>query len=204
METEDQQVEQVKSFIKEYGPWIVGGLVVGLGLMFTWRNYQGTQLAEQQVATAEVKSIVDQIENANEGVLDANAALANLGESDYAALTRLAVAKSAVEAGEFEQATTQLRAAMNEATATEVKAIAAVRLARVELSMGNIDQAEAALTSVNQESFAAIKGEVMGDIELARGNREAARAAYASALESGDNELNRVLQMKLDNLAAAE
>ena len=110
-----------------------------------------------------------------------------------------------VEAGvEFEQATTQLRAAMNEATATEVKAIAAVRLARVELSMGNIDQAEAALTSVNQESFAAIKGEVMGDIELARGNREAARAAYASALESGDNELNRVLQMKLDNLAAAE
>jgi len=98
----------------------------------------------------------------------------------------------------------QLSSAVNESSHAEVKSIAAIRLARVELARCNIDAASTALANVRAEGFAGIKGELQGDIYLAQGDRAAAREAYAAALAESDNSLNRVLQMKLDNLAAAE
>ncbi|WP_165831957.1 MULTISPECIES: tetratricopeptide repeat protein [Gammaproteobacteria] len=201
MENEDQQVEQVKSFIKEYGPWIVGGLVVGLGLMFAWRSFQSAQLAEQQAATAQVKQIVDQLDAETSEVIEAQSVLGELSDSDYAALTRLVVAKSAVAAENLEEAATQLEMAMNESTNAQVTSIAALRLARVEIALGRYDNASNALSQVTVTSYAALKSEIEGDLHLAQGNEDAARMAYASALESSESGMNRVLQMKLDSLA---
>ena len=201
MENEDQQVEQVKSFIKEYGPWIVGGLVVGLGLMFAWRSFQSAQLAEQQAATAQVKQIVDQLDAETSEVIEAQSVLGELSDSDYAALTRLVVAKSAVAAESLEEAATQLEMAMNESTNAQVTSIAALRLARVEIALGRYDNASNALSQVTVTNYAALKSEVEGDLHLAQGNEDAARMAYAAALESSESGMNRVLQMKLDSLA---
>lgn len=201
MEHEDQQVEQVKSFIKEYGPWIAGGLVVGLGLMFAWRGYQSSQLTAQQASTAQVKQVVDQLNAETSEVIEAQSVLGELTDADHAALTRLVVAKSAVQAENFVEATTQLRMALSETTSAQVASIAAIRLARLEIMNENFAEANDALAQVTMESFAAMKSEVAGDLHFAQGNEEAARMAYAAALENSESGMNRVLQMKLDNLA---
>ena len=55
------------------------------------------------------------------------------------------------------------------------------------------------IESVTDEAFTAQVDEVKGDIFSAQGNFDKARIAYSSALEKNIN--NRLLQMKLDNLA---
>ena len=37
--TDDEQLEIVKRHIKEYGAWIVGGVVLGVAGLFGWRYY---------------------------------------------------------------------------------------------------------------------------------------------------------------------
>ena len=37
--TDDEQLEHVKRLFTEYGPWVIGAVIVGLGLAFGYRYY---------------------------------------------------------------------------------------------------------------------------------------------------------------------
>ena len=49
--TEEEQVEQLKKWWKENGLSIVGGVVVGLALVFGWRSWQHHQLERSAHST---------------------------------------------------------------------------------------------------------------------------------------------------------
>ena len=52
-ETEEQQVEAIKSWWKENGKAVVLGAVIGLGGLYGWRYYQGEiQSAKEQASEA--------------------------------------------------------------------------------------------------------------------------------------------------------
>lgn len=204
MEHEDQQVEQVKKFIKDYGPWVVAGLVIGLGAMFGWRSYQGAQAADAQNRTQAYQTTLQQLQQV-ETLSEANFAddvLAELAGSEQGALTRLQLASKAVAEQNLEAASDLLQNAYTETEHGELKSLISLRLARIEIARNNFDAANTALQQVVSESFAAMKAEVQGDLYFAQGQTEQARAAYEEAVALASEGVNPFLQMKLDNLAA--
>lgn len=204
MSNDDQEVELVKKFIKEYGPWIVAGLVIGLGSMFAWRNYQAVQVTNAETKTSTYQQLVDELRRAETFAEtdNANAALAELAGSSYAALTRLQLASIAVNDGELDEAAQLLATALTETSRLELKELISLRLARVHIAQGDYAGAAQVLKSVGSENFAALKAEVEGDLFFAQEQLSAAKVAYAQAVALSPLGANPLLQMKLDNLAA--
>lgn len=201
MEHEDQQVEQIKKFLREYGIWIGAGVVIGLGSLFGWRAYQAGQVEAQQERTAAYQQITQQIQSGDaESLQAAEAQISELGGS-HALIARLQLAQQLVQDNELERAASVLASAQEEASEASLRAIVTTRLARVYLALGQYDQALQALNQRLPESFEAQVSEVRGDIYYAQGNTEQARQAYQTAVDLGGAQTSPSLQMKFENLA---
>ncbi|MBY5921998.1 YfgM family protein [Ferrimonas balearica] len=199
--TEEQQVEAIKRFWKEYGTSIIGGAVLGLGGLFGWNTYQDYQQGQREAASAAYSQVVEQAGQSRD-LLDTAVAQfkAEHGDSGYSALSQLLLARAAVEAGDLAKAETLLTdvlPSLDSATAP----LATLRLARVQMAQDKLDAAQATLEKITNSAFAAQRDELKGDILVAKGELEAARAAYQSAMDAGGAQTSPALQMKLDDLA---
>lgn len=202
MEHEDQQVEQIKNFLREYGIWIGVGIVVGLGSLFGWRAYQASQVEAYQQRTDSYQQISSQLQNADEaGASSVEQQVAELEGSMHGVLARFQLAQQAVQNGDLEAAAMQLESAQQEASNPSVQALATIRLARVQLALGEYEQALATAGARLPESFKAQAEEIRGDIYLAQDNRSEARRAYQVAVDAGGAQSSPSLQMKFENLA---
>lgn len=196
MEHEDQQIEQIKKFLREYGIWIGAGVVIGLGSLFGWRAYSASQVENAQQRTAVYKQFAEQLDYTEL----AESYLPDLEGSSHAVVARLQLARQAVDSGELERAAELLESAVRDAK-PELKGIVAIRLARIQLAL---EQHDAALTTLQQtlpDSFKAQVEELRGDIYLAQGRPLDARNAYQVAVDEGGAQLSPALQMKFENLA---
>ncbi|MBY6186168.1 tetratricopeptide repeat protein [Marinobacter hydrocarbonoclasticus] len=199
--TEEQQVEAIKKFWKEYGVSIVGGAVLGLGGLFGWNTYQDHQQSQREAASAAYTQVIEQAAQSQDAL---DAAVANFqaehGNSGYGPLSQLLLARAAVEAGDLAKAETLLTDVLP-ALDAETAPLATLRLARVQLAQDKLDAAQATLSNVTNDAFAAQREELKGDILVKKGELDAARAAYQSALDAGGAQTSPALQMKLDDLA---
>ena len=201
MEHEDQQVEQIKQFLREYGIWIGAGVVIGLGSLFGWRAYQSAQLETQQTRTAAYQQISEQLQDGDaESLQAAQTQISELGGS-HALVARLQLAQQLVQNGDLEQAASVLADAQEDAGDATLRAIVTTRLARVYLALGQYEQGLQALNQSLPASFYAQVSEVRGDIYYAQGNTEQARQAYQTAVDLGGGQSSPTLQMKFENLA---
>ena len=202
MEHEDQQVEQIKKFLREYGIWIGAGVVIGLGSLFGWRAYQAGQLEAQEQRTAAYQQVSEQLRSGDEDALRvAEQLVEELDGSAHAIIARLQMAQQAVENGNLERAADILYSAQREAREPVLKALSVTRLARVQLALGEYDAALSTLEQRLPESFKAQVAEVRGDIYLAQGDESNARRAYETAVNEGGGQSSPTLQMKFENLA---
>ena len=203
MEHEDQQVEEIKKFIKTYGPWIVAGVVIGLGSLFGWRTYQDNQVAAAQARTAVYQEALETLQrsSADEGLLVAEQLLEEVAGSEHAGLIRLQMAQRLVSIGDFSAAQNQLQQALNEVKSDELKSLTRTRLARIAIELGQYDEAEAHLNAVRQNAYKGLVAEIRGDLHYARGNFNAARESYLLAQTEQAETASQALQMKIDNLA---
>jgi predicted negative regulator of RcsB-dependent stress response len=197
--TEEQQVEAIKRFWKENGIPIVVGAALGLGGLFGWRYYNDAQIAAQEQASATYDVVtLDMIKN-EAGFSSAQSYIDENSDSGYALLMAFKLAQQAAESKDLTEAAKQLSFAASSADSASVKAIANLRVARVQLEQGMHEQALATLDNVLDEAFLAQRQETKGDVYQAQQLFDKARAAYSSALEVNAN--NNILKMKLDNLA---
>jgi len=197
---DEQEVELVKNFIREYGPWIVAGLVIGLGSMFGWRSYQSAQQEAAQQQTADFEQALEQIQSPD--MAFSESLLESLEGSSQAALTYLHLARAAVKENELDTAAVHLRNALAETSRSELQGVIGLRLARVELAREDYAAATSALAVVTAPGYAALKAEVEGDIYFAQGQLSEAKVAYEQAAALSQQGAHPFLQMKLDNLAA--
>jgi predicted negative regulator of RcsB-dependent stress response len=201
VEHEDQQVEQIKQFLREYGIWIGAGIVIGLGSLFGWRAYQASNLQEQSQNTALFQQVSEQLRADDGGLAAAESLLSELEGTSHAVIARLQMAQQAVREGNLERAADILYTAQEEASEPAIKALATTRLARVQLALGEYDAALSSLQPELPASFTAQVAEVRGDIYLAQGDLGQARSAYETAVNEGGVQTSPALQMKFDNLA---
>ncbi|GAB2666927.1 YfgM family protein [Vibrio panuliri] len=199
-DTEEQQVEAIKDWWKENGKAVIFGAVIGLGGLFGWRYYQDSTIAAQEAASISYTKAIEslaasgaQAEQQVQSFIDAN------GETEYAVLAALQLAKVQVEANQLDAAIEQLQWAVTTTKDQALQAVINYRLARLQSEQGKFDAAIAQLDAITDEGWAGRVDELRGDILLRKGDAEGAYAAYTEAQQAGD--ASEALQMKLDDLA---
>ena len=201
-ETEEEQIESFKKWWKENGTSVIAGLVIGLGGVFgwqAWNNYQDSQGEAASVAFEQMMGALTQgeVESASK---QAELLRLDYPSTPYADFAALAQAKVKLEQGDSAAARAQLEWVMKNTGDSGLEQIARLRLARIVLSEGNLDQATGLVNSAS-ESFAAEFAEIRGDIAVSRGDFDQARQAYRKALDLGAGN-TPLIEVKLDNLGS--
>ena len=201
--TDDERVEDLKKWWKENGASIIVGIALGVIAIFGWRYWNSYRDAQAETASRAYDAFVEAVAKPDAGPARqlGQTVITDFPKSPYAALTALRLAKLAVEGGDAAAAIQQLEWVIGNARLDEFKDIARLRLARVKLAAGQIAEAEKLLDEVTTANLNAEREELKGDLALAGKNPEKARTAYAAALVASGG--NRLLQLKLDDLAAA-
>lgn len=201
--SDKEQAERLRQWWSENGWFLIGGAALGgLGL-FGWNQYQAYRTGQSEQAGA----LYEAVKQATEGsdLTQATALLEQL-RADYprAAYTQqagLLLARAAL-VSDPEQATQDLRVAMENGSDPDLAMVARLRLARVLAYREQYQEALALLAVESPGQFAGRIDEIKGDIYVALGQFDEARAAYLAALvSSGAEVLDRsFLQMKLSDL----
>ena len=175
---EHEQGERVRSWLRQNSLGLVGGLALGLALIWGGRWWM-EQAHQKRVAEGEAYRAALASIGANELDKAATQAAA-LKQGPYAALVAMDLAKAQLDAGKRDEAIATLRAVnSNDAGITLV---ARQRLARLLIDAGKGEDALALLAGVDD----ATSIEVRGDAHFALDKREDARKDYAEALRKLD------------------
>lgn len=203
-----EQGERVKSWLRENGSAIVMGLVLAFGLMFGFKQWQAWQTSKRQQASAEYQVLSSLISenNMDAAVTNYQVLKSDFPKSAYTPMAALIMAKARMSAGQTDLAIADLKFAMEHGQPEPLKVIARERLARLQLSQGNADEAlkliDGAPSSVG---FEAQFAEIRGDVHAARGETDQAVENYQAALDALEEGVgNRdLLTMKIQALTAS-
>jgi predicted negative regulator of RcsB-dependent stress response len=215
--TEEEQLEVLKRWWKDYGKTVVAAIVAAVVVYFAWTAWQDKQRVKAESASSQYDTLVKLL-NVEQGktLSDADKATADHianelkeknGKSLYAQGAAFYLAKSAVDAGNLDKAVAELQWILSSKPAVATQQLARVRLARVYVAKAAYTEAQAQIAEEPSKAFASEYAEVRGDILKAQGNKEAAATAYKKALETTDpqnQERSMVLQMKADELKSAD
>ncbi len=201
-ETQDQQVEAVKTWLKENFSSIILGLSLGVLVLVGWNYYTGHRNSHTIKASNLYMTAAQliAINGVNEEVIDINNQLNNdYEDTPYAAITSLLMASKEYEKGDVSDAIEQLKWAAKHATTDEIKQISVLRLSRILIEKKQYDKAMSYLNKKHASSFDAFYKELKGDIYVAKGQLSAARKAYDKAISLSANP-GKLLMLKRENL----
>lgn len=206
--TEQEQIQQLKNWIKQYGLTVLGGVLIAL-LITTgwhyWQSYRNRILSHASVVYDEMLTL--RAQNNTEGAsVQAKKLLRNFAKTPYAQMAALMLAREAVLKKNYPEAANQLNWVLGHSSERSIKEIARIRLARVLINQKKPSDALDLLKKLDDKSFIGLVDEVRGDAYLAQNDPHSARSAYQLALTEIPNaEISRpILQMKFDNLAAED
>lgn len=199
--SDDEKAEALKRWWSENGKSIIGGIVIGLALVFGWR-YWGTYQQQQAAQASQEFDVFAQALQADN--LDSAEAINQTLRADYAStpydyFAALELARVYVSQKDLPSAKAQLEYAAAQADLEGLKAMANVRLARVLLAMNEADAAAALAKQYSGTAFAGEFAHIEGDIALASGDKAAALSAYQKALDAnGSNQA--FIEMKINQV----
>jgi len=201
-ETEEQQIEAIKSWWKENSTMVVTGISIGVASIFGWQYYQTENVKHAEQASVLYEQVLINSTNPskiNDQLAGVNQLEAEFSDTPYAALSALIVAKQQLAVGEFEKAQQQYRWVIENTSQDELKYLAKIRLSRLLLTADKKDEALALLNEIYPESFNAMVFELKGDVLSSQGNSAEAKTAYIKALSLSKGP-NRWLQLKIDDI----
>jgi predicted negative regulator of RcsB-dependent stress response len=203
--SEREQIDRVRGWVKENAPWAVAGVLLGVGLLVGWQQFQSWRTGQAQQASQKYEQTLEAL---SRGDRDAANTIARQLKSDYARtpyadMAELALARFYVEDGKLPEAAKYLQDVVDTSKDEELKLVARLRLARVQRAQGNLDAALATLNGAQPGGFAPAYAEVRGDVLYDKGDRAGALAAYREAAAATTPGLvdAELVQLKIDELA---
>jgi predicted negative regulator of RcsB-dependent stress response len=189
---EHEQSERVRSWLKNNGAGLLGGVVLGLGVILGWQWWQKDQSGKQEQAYQSYQTAVEGLAKGDlkqtQGAVDA------LVKEDelYADAAGLQLSKAQIQAGERDAAIATLRTLTPDDT---LRPLVNLRLARLLMDAGKHDEALKVLDKAEDASSL----EVRGDALLATGKAKEAQDAYTRALTTLDavSPQRRLVELKL-------
>jgi len=201
---EKEQWERVLAWLREQGPWIVGGVALAVAIFSGWNYWQNRAQQRNLAAATRYEQVIDAFgrSDVNGGYRLADDLIKAYPGTAYADQANLAVARIQIENRQLDLAAARLGQVLASTQDAELALIARLRLARVQLAQGNADEALKTLDAVNPGAFAARYAEVRGDALLAKGDRDGALRAYREARSSGGATIDTgLLDLKIGELA---
>ena len=202
--TEDEQVEAIKKWWKDNGKSVIGGVIIGVAVLYGGRMWFEQRNQHIENASAEYEAMIQDLnqDKQNEAADRGAAILGQYSDTTYGELAALAMAKIKVDENDLVAAKSHLQWALDHAKQDEIKRIARLRLARVLHAEGKEDEALQLLNVASADKFAAAYDELKGDIYVAKGDVAKARTHYDLALQSLEptSRTRRYIEMKLDDL----
>ena len=206
LDSEKEQLEQIKGWLQENGLSIVMGIVLGLGGVYGWRGWQSYQADVAEEFSARITTIETHIseERYDQAVNQAQQVIAEAGNDLYVDMSRLLLARAHVSQGELDQAAKPLADVVAEKD-SPLNMIATLRLARIYLAQAKLDEASQLIPSTLDGAYARAFAELKGDLALARGQDDLARSSYEQAISLANNDpSSQFLQMKLEAIPVTE
>ena len=212
LKTDEEQGEALKRWLAQNGLGLLVAVAVGVGSVLGYQQWQQYQINQQSDAAGRYQELIElsAVNFAEQGTDADYERLLTVADglrqshagSNYAALGAGIVAAQAVERGDFDLAVSQLTYAEAELELPELKAMTSLRLARLELELGQGDAALSRVRSMSAEFFKGSRSELEGDILVALDKQLEARDAYLKAqtslTEAGLN--TAVVDLKLSAL----
>jgi predicted negative regulator of RcsB-dependent stress response len=205
--TDDEQLEAVKRAFTEYAPWILGGVVLGVGGWFGIQYYRSHQNAVAMQAADQFTQMTAalQVNDSQKSLQIAAGLIKDFPNSPYADQAQLTIARIDVDGGKAAEAVAPLTQVMSHSKDAELKQIARLRLARVLIDQGKPDEAIKTLAEGTPGSFAGRYHAVRGDALYAKKDIPGAVAEYNQALATSEGGAeSAMLQLKLADLASNE
>jgi predicted negative regulator of RcsB-dependent stress response len=201
-QTEEPQVEAIKSYWQQNGNTIIAGIVLGLAGFIGFNVYQDNKFEEELLVSDTYQTLIEQSgKDAKSFTENGEKFISENGNNSYVSLTALALAKESATHKDWPQVQKQLTTAIESAPTDGIKAIASLRLARVQVQLEQYSDALATLNNNLPESFTAAIEEIKGDAYLQQGKKDLARSAYQAAIAADGIATSPSLQIKLDDLA---
>lgn len=204
--TESEQLEALRKWWDKNAKWIIAGLVMAAVVIGGWRLWGFWQAKRAAEAATLYSAVVEAEQKSDNAAVSAAAqkVIHAYPDTAYGALAGLARAKAEFAQHHLSDAAAALKAVIANSPDRSLAAVARLRLARVQLQMGDADAALATLRGHGQGAFGAAAESVRGDALLQLGRSHEARAAYAKALAAAKagSGLHRLLQLRLASLPA--
>lgn len=205
---EHEQGELVQKWLRENVFTILIGVGLGLVLIFGWQQWNSHRFRHNLEASTQFDVLTGDADKKDFDAVKQIAAKlkADYADTPYAVLAAMREAEFSVQRSDLEGARAALDWGYQHAGIDALKALAGVRLARIELGQGKAQDAVDLLGKLPASAYTAQIGELRGDALVVLKRKDEARAAYNDALANLDpNASNRAfVQMKLDDLGAAE
>ncbi|WP_180073271.1 MULTISPECIES: tetratricopeptide repeat protein [unclassified Acinetobacter] len=206
--SEEEQLDNLKSFAKKYGSAIVSGILIALIAFFGWEYWQKKTLAESQMQTAKVQQLMDDAQSATGDAFTQLSATADkivkeAPDSPQAIQTQLLMAKLAYDKADYANAEKALKKVENsKVDDAGLVQLVKLRLAYAQLAQKKFDEALKTLEAVKEPAFQATADEARGDVYVAKNDIENAKKVYQSAWEAlvERQEERQILQIKLESV----
>ncbi len=201
---EQEQLDQIKHFWKQYGNAITWALIVILGAFASWNFYQYWQRNQATQAAALFDEVDRSVQSADLGKIERvfSEMKDRFGSTIYAQQSALLVAKQYVDAGKPDQAKAILTWVVEQASDKAYQAMGKLRLAAILLDEKNHDAALALLNGDFPVGFEGLVADRKGDALMLKADKSGAIAEYEKAWRLLDvrTEYRRLVEVKLNAL----
>lgn len=204
----EEQDERARKWLKDNGPALAIGIVLGLAGIFGFEQYRDHRQAKSEEASSLYQSVLE--ESADSQLSDFQSQIDTLkadhASSSYAAKAVLIRAKQ-LSATDLDAAFEELAWVIDNAQENGVKHAARIRQAKILFSQGNLDEAQALASFEPNIGFESHYAELLGDIAVQQGEFDVARQNYKRAIDEigqAGGGYSQLLQLKLDRLPVSE
>ena len=204
--TEEEQIDDLKRWVKSYGPSILAGIVLAIALLYGWRFWHSYQHNRAVKASILYQQAVDAYQTKSADLLtkSVTSLQKKYPKSPYASYAVFLQVKAAADQQNYNAAETELNWVIKHSHDKNIKAIAALRLAGVQEANHQEKMAIKTLESIKNPAFKGLAHIKIADAYLALGDAEQAKINYEAASKLLPDASNTMptLAVKLDNATA--
>lgn len=203
--TEAEQIEQLKGWLKDYGPSFFIGAALALIIGFGWHYWQTKKIHAAYAASVDYSIVINDVAKNEFSAARRKAkdVMTDFPSTPYAAWSAMALAKIDVQENKLADANTHLQWVLDHTRDSTVKQTARLRLARVMIAQGKPADAINLLNTIDNDGYLGLVFSIKGDAYITQNAIAKAKAAYKKAIKAfDDNGLNppKLLKMKLQNV----
>jgi predicted negative regulator of RcsB-dependent stress response len=204
LQSEKEQIEEMRAWWSEYGKYVIAGVVIAVGLLFGYNQHQSNKLTAEMEASVLYETLAGHVGDGNldnaETVADELAS--NYANTAYAAQSKLAMARLYMDKNRDQDAADVLSELIEMRGNKALRYVGRLRLARVLLYQDKAQEVIDLLADQDDNpAFAGLYAEIRGDAYAALGQIAEAGDAYRVALADTSQTVSRgLVQMKLMDL----